>query len=127
MVEKEGQSLGEFGASFKGFLDQMAAQAPTEEPIFLTRLRTHFSAEPTAFPIVGEEFEPTDHPNVQRALESYVSERNCLTDLLGITGDQMFAYGGGGLAQLIKAGPSGMWAGGPPVTQGPVQYLKCRP
>ena len=123
MVDKEGQSLGEFGASFKGFLDQMAAQAPAEEPVFLKRLRTHFSAEPTTFPIVGEEFEPSDHPNVQRALESYIQERDCSTELVGITGDQMFAYGGGGLAQLIKAGPSGMWGGGPAATQGPVQYL----
>ena len=123
MDDKEGQSLGDFGASFKGFLDQMAAQVPAQEPVFLTRLRAHFSAEPTTFPIVAEEFEPPDHPNVQRALESYFQERNCSTELLGITGDHMFAFGVISLAQLIKAGPSGLWGSGAPVTEGPVQYL----
>jgi ATP-dependent 26S proteasome regulatory subunit len=122
MAQNEGQSLGDFGASFKGFMDQMATQAPAEDPIFLTRLRAHFSAEPAAFPIVAEEFDPSDHPNVQRALDAYVSERNCSMELVGITGDQMFAYGGGGLAQLIKPAASGLW-GGPPTTQGPVQYV----
>lgn len=36
--------------------------------------------------------------------------------------NQMFAYGGGGLAQLIKPPASGLM-GGAPATQGPVQYV----
>jgi cell division protease FtsH len=122
MTDKEQPSLGEFGASFKGFLDQMAAQAPAEEPVFLTRVRAHFSAEPFAFPIVAEEFEPSDHPNVQRALDGYLAEHSCSAELLGITGDHMFAYGGSGLAQLIRPGAPGMF-GGQSATQGPVQYV----
>jgi hypothetical protein len=123
MTDKEQPSLGEFGASFKGFLDQMAAQAPADEPVFLTRLKAHFSAEPFAFPIVAEEFEPSDHPNVQRALDGYLAEHNCSTELLGITGDQMF--GGASLAQLIKGGTPGMW-GGQSATPGPVQYVNTQ-
>ena len=122
MTDKEQPSLGEFGASFKGFLDQMAAQAPTEEPIFLTRLRAHFSADPSAFPIVAEEFEPSDHPNIQRAIDGYLAEQRRSMELIGITGDQMFAYGGGSLAQLIKPAGAGMF-GGQAATQGPVQYV----
>ena len=122
MANEEAKSLGEFGASFKGFLDQMAVQAPAEDPIFLTRLRKHFSAEPSAFPIVVEQFESSDHPNVQKAIEAYVSERNCSTELIGITADQTFAYSGIGLAQLIVSARSGLW-GGPGVTEGPVQYV----
>jgi cell division protease FtsH len=106
MVDEEGQSLGEFGASFKGFLDQMAAQAPAEEPIFLTRLRAHFSAEPTTFPIVGEEFESSDYPNVQRALESYVQERDCSTELVGITGDHMLRLSANCCARLHSSPPT---------------------
>lgn len=100
----------------------MAAQAPAEDPIFLTRLRNHFSVEPGAFPIVSEQFEPADHPNVQKALETYVSERNCSAELVGITGDQTFVYAGISLAQLIMPARSGLWSG-PAVTQGPVQYV----
>src|SRR5882672_1864069 len=122
MPENEAKSLGEFGASFKGFLDQMAAQAPAEDPVFLTRLRKHFSAEPAAFPIVGEQFERSDHPNVQRAIETYVSERKCSSVLVGIVGDQTFAYSGIGLAQLIMPARPGLW-GGAAVTEGPVQYV----
>src|SRR5258708_1319076 len=122
MADSEGQPLGDFGASFKGFMDQMAAQAPAEDPVFLTRLRQHFSAEPGANPIVGEQFEPSDHPNVQRALEAYVSECNCSTELIGITGDQSFAYTGIALAQLIMPARPGLW-GGAAATQGPVQYI----
>ena len=38
MADEEAKSLGDFGASFKGFLDQMAAQEPAEAPVFLTLL-----------------------------------------------------------------------------------------
>jgi cell division protease FtsH len=77
MAKEKAKSLQEFGASFKGFLDHIATQAPAEDPIFLTRLRKHFSAEPAVFPVVSEQFEASDHPNVQKALEAYFSERNC--------------------------------------------------
>jgi hypothetical protein len=122
MTNEEAKSLGEFGASFKGFLDQMAAQAPAEDPVFLTLLRKHFSADPTTFPVVGEQFKSSDHPNVQKALQAYISERNCSTELVGITGDQTFAYAGVSLAQLIMPARSGLW-GGAGVAQGPVQYV----
>jgi cell division protease FtsH len=122
MADKDAKSLEEFGASFKGFLDQMATQAPVEEPIFVTRLKAHFSADPAQLPIVGEQFEASDHANVQRALEGYVSERNCSTELIGITGDQTFAYAGVSLAQLVVPARSGLW-GGAAATEGPVQYV----
>ena len=122
MAKEKAKSLQEFGASFKGFLDHIATQAPAEDPIFLTRLRKHFSAEPAVFPVVSEQFEASDHPNVQKALEAYFSERNCSTELLGIIGDQAFAYTGTSLAQLIMPARAGLW-GGATVTEGPVQYV----
>jgi hypothetical protein len=36
-----GISPKDFGASFKGFLDQMSAAAPADEPVFRQRLREH--------------------------------------------------------------------------------------
>jgi hypothetical protein len=39
MADEQAKSLGDFGASFKGFLDQIAAQTPAEEPVLLGRLR----------------------------------------------------------------------------------------
>jgi hypothetical protein len=116
------KSIEEFGASFKGFLDQMAAQAPPEDPAFLKRLRAHFDADPTVYPIVREQFDASDHPNVQKALEAYFSERSCAPELVGITADQAYAYSGIGLAQLIMPARSGMW-GGPGMSEGSVQYV----
>lgn len=42
MADERAKSLEDFSASFKGFMDQMAAQAPAEEPAFLKLLRAHF-------------------------------------------------------------------------------------
>jgi len=116
------KSIENFGASFKGFLDHMAAQAPAEEPVFLRILREHFNTEPAAFPIVGETFEGADHPNLQRALDAYLSERGRSSRLIGMTGDQAFSYGMVGLAQLIMPAKGGLW-GGASVVEGPVQYV----
>lgn len=100
----------------------MAAKAPADDPVFLKRLRAHFDADPTAFPIVREQFDASDHPNVQKALEAYFSERNCSPELVGITADQAYAYSGIGLAQLIMQARPGLW-GGPGATEGSVQYV----
>jgi AAA+ superfamily predicted ATPase len=44
-------SPNDFGASFKGFLDQMSVPAPAEEPVFRRRLRDHFECEPNELSI----------------------------------------------------------------------------
>jgi len=100
----------------------MASQAPAEDPVFLKRLRRHFDGDPSAYPIVREEFGASDRPNVQKALDAYFSDRNCSPELLGITADQPYAYSGLGLAQLIMPARPGLW-GGPGVTEGSVQYV----
>lgn len=122
MADKDPKSLQEFGASFKGFLDQMAAQAPAEDPIFLTLIRKHFSAEPAAFPIVNQQFASSDHANAQKAIDAYVSERNCSVELIGITAGQPYMYAGISLAQLVMPSQAGLW-GGEAATRGPVQYV----
>ena len=63
-------SVQDFGASFKGFLDQMSAAAPAEEPLFRRYLRDHFECEPNELTILSEQFPTYDHANVHSALES---------------------------------------------------------
>ncbi len=60
----------DFGASFKGFLDQMSAAAPAEEPVFRGRLREHFERNPNELPTLTEKFPPYDHANLHLAVES---------------------------------------------------------
>src|SRR4051812_8935538 len=62
-----GITAGEFGAAFKGFLEQAAAQAPIEDPFFARRLSELFGREPNAFPVVSPGLPVPDHPNVPRS------------------------------------------------------------
>ncbi|MEW5738028.1 MAG: ATP-binding protein [Myxococcota bacterium] len=110
----------DFGASFKGFLDQMAAQAPAQESFFPRRLREHFGAEPSALAIVSEKLSDTEHPNLHLALESFVAKPGRSHELLGITSDHA-AYAGIGLAQLAATGGGGFMGGTPPAP-GPVSF-----
>src|SRR5438105_6332267 len=122
MADERAKSLEDFGASFKGFMDQMAAQAPAEEPAFRKLVRGHFGAEPAAYPIIAEQFEASEHANVQKALDAYLGEHHCAVELIGITAEQPYAYAGVGLAQLILPARGGLW-GGMGVAEGPVQYV----
>lgn len=121
-MSNSGKSLEDFGASFKGFMDQMAAQAPAEEPAFLQMIRGHFGAEPTPFPVIAEQFDAAEHANVQKALDAYLADKNRTGELVGLTSDQPYVTGMITLAQLVMPGRAGMWSG-PGVVQGPVQYV----
>jgi hypothetical protein len=104
----------EFAASFKAFLDQVVAQAPEKPGPFLERLRGLFGAEPIGLPVVGEQFEVPDHPNLQRAIDSYLSEAGRKHEILGVTVDP---YGRSSLADLL--GQRGEQGPQP----GPVEYV----
>ena len=63
-------SPNDFGALFKGFLDQMSAAAPTEEPVFRRRLRDHFEREPNELAKLSEKCPLYDHANLHSAARS---------------------------------------------------------
>jgi ATP-dependent 26S proteasome regulatory subunit len=113
-------SAGDFGSSFKAFMDQMAAQRPSEEPFFLRRLREHFEKDPTTLPIVSEKFEKYEHPNVHVAIEDYLSQEGRSAEVLGIIRDEH--YFGTSLSDLVAPGGSGLIGRSSP-KEGPVQYL----
>lgn len=122
MTDDNTISMENFGASFKTFLDQMATQAPSEEPMFLRHIRDHFNGEPAQFPILTAEFEVSDHPNVQLAIEEYITGSGRSATLMGIIGDQAYAYMGITLSQLLAPARAGLM-GGSGLTEGPVQYV----
>ncbi len=74
----------DFGASFKGFLDQVSAAAPVEEPALRKRLGAHFAQEPDKLPTLTEKFPLYDHANLHLALESELSGPDCSVELLGV-------------------------------------------
>src|SRR5207248_1504062 len=110
----------DFGASFKGFLEQMASQGPAHEAVFVSRLREHFAQEPTTLPVVSEAFETYDHPNVHLAIENYLAQPGRSADILGIISDHK--YMGISLSDLVApAGSSLMGRSG--ASEGPVEYV----
>jgi len=113
-------SVTDFGASFKGFLEQMAAQGPAQEPVFVCRLREHFAQDPTTLPVVSEAFETYDHPNVHLAIEDYLAQAGRSADVLGIISDHK--YMGVGLSHLVAPAGSSLM-GRSVATEGPVEYV----
>src|SRR5829696_8113054 len=81
----------EFGSSFKGFMEQMAAhRKPKEDPFFVRALRDHFGAEAKTMAVVADEFAEHEHPNVQMALEDYVGREGRSATTYGIAGQLSF-------------------------------------
>ena len=114
-------SAGEFGAAFKGFLEQAVSQAPAPEPVFLGRLRDHLEAEPTKLAILTEGFDSSDHPNLQAAIEAYLGHEGRSAELVGVIG-HYGRFEGVSLFELVRPAPSGLMSGAGP-TEGPVEYI----
>jgi hypothetical protein len=108
----------DFGASFKGFIEQMAREGPSEEPYFRQRLRDHFSADPSRLAIVSEKISEANHPNLHLAIEAFIGADGRTSELLGISTDAP-SFMGLDFAQLVAKG-GGMRGGA--ATEGPVTY-----
>ncbi len=118
----DGISAGEFGAAFKGFLEQAAAQAPVDDPFFVTRLTELFGGEPRGFPVVSQDFPPRDHPSLQRALDAYLEADGRLAELVGVSTSNKSFNGVTLLELVVRRGRPGLWGDGSP-TPGPVEYV----
>lgn len=123
MSEEPFMSPGEFGASLKGFLENVAAQAPPEESSFRTRLKAHFGADLATLPILEESLELAERPNLQAALDSFLAVDGRSAELLGIMSP--YRSLGLNLSSLFAPTRTGL-TGGPPPSQGPVQFINVQ-
>ena len=114
---------GDFGASFKGFLDQMSANVPTEDPVFVKHLRVHFGEDPSTLPIIAQKFDAYELANVHLALEEYLKGPERAANLLGVTANDFL---GTSLADLVAPPKAGLIGGGMAVSEGPVQYVNVQ-
>jgi hypothetical protein len=121
-VDEQPLSAREFGAAFKGFLEQAVTEAPEEGSTFRRRIRDHLGVDPTSLAVVTQEFESTDHPNVQLALDAYLEPEPRTAELLGFA-SPFAGYQPVTLAALL-ATPRGGPMAGPSIDPGPVQYVE---
>jgi ATPase family associated with various cellular activities (AAA) len=113
-------SAEDFSASFKGFLDQMSAAAPAEEPLFRRRLREHFEREPNELPTLTDTFPPHDHANLHTALESELTGTDCSVQTFGVV--KPHPYMSATISMLVAPARSGLMGGGE-LSEGPVEYV----
>ena len=73
--------VGAFGAAFSEFVEAMSAAARARESGLVARMREHLRANPKELPSTSAEFSPTDHPNLQLALDAVLPD----TEVMGIS------------------------------------------
>ena len=109
---------GEFARDFKRFIDTLNAGGFSEQTALMKRLSTHLGGEPTTMPIVAEEFEAYDHPNVQVAVEALLAPKGARTaELVGIA-MQNKRWGAMTFSDLLAS--QGPWGR---LTEGPVDFV----
>jgi hypothetical protein len=115
-VDAGDPSVEQFGSTFKRFMDVMLARAPVEAPL-LHRVREHLGADPTTLPVVVEEFDPFEQPNLQRSLDDYVGTGGRVAALVGVAAENK-RFMSLGLSDLLGRGGPGR-----PLAEGPVDYV----
>jgi hypothetical protein len=118
MADRE-LSADQFGIIFKQFIDAVIAQASAAgRGRLFDRVREHLSAEPARLPVVAEEYDTFEHPNVQVALDAYLAGDGRTADLVGVAGDSK-RFWGQSLSDLLSRNLPGVGQ----LAEGPVDYV----
>ena len=109
-----------FGRAFLAFLEESVNSREAEEAPFVSHLAEHLGADPRTLPITTEGVSTIEHPNVQAALDAWVSVEGRSAELLGVTAERK-RYAGIGLSDLVTPVRGGL-AGEMVPQPGPVDY-----
>src|ERR1700735_4887317 len=109
----------DFSQLFVEFLSTVIADAPAVESPVVTILRKHFDTDPTGLSVVSRGFPVYERPNIQLALDLWLSQRRRQHSLTGLDG--RLGPGGGFSSLLVPAAALGQ-----PVRPGPVEYSVVR-
>lgn len=109
-----------FAVAFKQFVDNMNAAALKETTSLLERLKEYLGPEPGQVPIVAEEFESYEHPNVQVALDAVMAKKGRQVELIGVAAANK-RWGAITFSDLLSGtGPYGR------ISQGSVDWINFR-
>jgi hypothetical protein len=109
-------SPARFGPAFQAFMEAVLAEAAPAGGL-AERIRAHLGVDPTQQPVVVEEFDPFEHPNVQVALDAYLAAPGRRAELVGVAAEHK-RFMTIGLSELVGAG-----GGRPRLAEGPVDYV----
>lgn len=112
-------SPARFGTIFKRFMEAVVAEATPPSSPLLARIHSHLGTDPTHLPVVAEEFDAFEHPNVQVGIDAYLSGDGRQAALVGIAADNK-RYLTLGLSDLVSRG--GLM-GRSQFADGPVDYI----
>lgn len=95
-------SASDFGDAWLRFLEQAVADLPPVQTPFLARVREHVGADPAGLPIVAETLPIWEHPNLQRAVDAWLTGAGRRGELLGLAGQSKRHMG---LSDLLAEQP----------------------
>jgi len=89
------------------------------------KIKDHMGADPAHMPILSEQFEAHNHPNLHLALEEFTKASGRSTTLIGIQGG-FLSFSGTTLADLVAAKTMASMFGMGGAKEGPVQYANIQ-
>jgi hypothetical protein len=108
-----------FGTVFRAFMEAVTnAATPPASPL-ADRIQAHLGVEPAHLPVLAEEYDNFERPNLQVALDEYMSRPGRQADLVGV-GAETKHYVSMSLSNLLSFGTH---PNRPPLTEGPVDYV----
>jgi DNA polymerase III delta prime subunit len=106
-----------FGAIFQQFMQTVQNSATPQESPLLDRMQAHMGSDTASLPVMSEEYDTFEHPNIQLALEDYLSRPGISADLVGV-GVENKKFSNFGLAEFL------VWRSPVvPLREGPVDYV----
>src|SRR5919112_1184186 len=121
MSDEPTLSASAFGRAFRAFLEESVKGQEAEDPPFVARLAEHLGADPRGLPILAEQMSVIEHPNVQAALDAWISGDGRSAELIGMSAEQK-RYEGLGFSDLITPVSGGLMGDRAP-RPGPVDYV----
>lgn len=112
-------SPARFGSAFKEFMEAVTAAATPPSSPLLDRIQAHLGADAAMLPVLAEEYDAFDHPNVQVAMDAYLAAPGRRADLVGIGADNK-RFMNFGLSDLLSRA---QFSGRPALAEGPVDYI----
>jgi hypothetical protein len=104
---------------FASFVRQVAAAAAGQNSPLLTRIRAHLGTDLARQPVIIEQFDTFEQPNLQVALDAYIAGEGRSAELVGVSMENK-RFMAVGLSELAT------WGGlavRPPLVEGPADFV----